>query len=143
MRKTAQHRRNRLVICESVRTDPIHGGGQWCSRQLAEGVVSLTYNRRAEFPSAMTLDASVLKERVSSSIPTREPAMLLRLKQSSPDSKPDTVDSTVQKIQFPFQERPKSRSFPNNDRTVCGQDFDRSSEVEKQPPHRRPIADRN
>ena len=76
-------------------------GGPWCSWQLAGGAVALTYDRRAGFPTAMTLetstnlenwqpaagvsqllplDASGLGERVSWSIPTTEPRLFLRLK---------------------------------------------------------------
>ena len=78
-----------------------NNGGPWCSWQLADGAVALTYARRAGFPTAMTLetstnledwqpatgvsqvlplDASGLSERVSWSIPTMEPRLFLRLK---------------------------------------------------------------
>jgi hypothetical protein len=78
-----------------------HDGGPWNSWQRAGGAVAFTYDRRAGFPSAMTLevstnlkdwqpavgvsqvlplDASGLKERVSWSIPTTEPVLFLRLK---------------------------------------------------------------
>lgn len=72
----------------------------WCSWQLVDGAVALTYDRRVGFPTDMTLetsvdleewqpavgtsqvqalDASGLSERVSWSIPTTEPKLFLRL----------------------------------------------------------------
>jgi hypothetical protein len=73
----------------------------WCSMQLADGAVALTYVRRTGIPAPMTLeistnledwqpavgvfqvdplDASGLSERVSWSFPTTEPRLFLRLK---------------------------------------------------------------
>ena len=86
-----------LLLGNAVEND----GGPWCSWQLADGAVALTYDRRAGIPTAMTLetstnledwqpavggsqvlplDASGLGERVSWSIPTTEPKLFLRLK---------------------------------------------------------------
>lgn len=81
--------------------DPFgNDGTPWCSWQLADGAVALTFDRRAGFPTDMTLetsidleewqpavgasqvqppDASGLSERVSWSIPTTERKLFLRL----------------------------------------------------------------
>ena len=76
-------------------------GGPWCSMQIANGALALTYVRRVGIPTPMTLelstklsdwqpavgvsqvlplDAAGLSERVSWSIPTTEPKLFLRLK---------------------------------------------------------------
>ncbi|MEO8616538.1 MAG: sialidase family protein, partial [Luteolibacter sp.] len=86
-----------LLLKNAVKND----GGPWCSWQLANSAVALTYVRRAGIPTPMTLeistnlkdwqpaagvsqvlplDASGLSERISWSIPTTEPRQFLRLK---------------------------------------------------------------
>ncbi len=76
-------------------------GAPWCSLQLANGALALTYVRRAGVPTPLTLelstnlkdwqpatgvsqvlplDAAGLSERVSWSFPTTEPRLFLRLK---------------------------------------------------------------
>ena len=75
--------------------------GPWCSLQVADGALALTYVRRAGVPAPMTLeistnledwqpavgvslvdplDASGLSERVSWSFPSTEPRLFMRLK---------------------------------------------------------------
>ncbi len=81
--------------------DPfVNEGNPWCSWQLADGAVALSYDRRGGFPTDMTLetsidmndwhsavgtsrvqplDASGLSERVSWTIPATEQKLFLRL----------------------------------------------------------------
>jgi photosystem II stability/assembly factor-like uncharacterized protein len=75
--------------------------GPWCGWQLQDDVVTLSYDRRAGFPSAMTLevsadlefwtlaegaptllplDASGLRERVTWTLPSTAPALFFRLR---------------------------------------------------------------
>ncbi|MEO7101624.1 MAG: hypothetical protein ABI162_19900 [Luteolibacter sp.] len=86
-----------LLLGNAIEND----GSPWCSWQLANSAVALTYTRRGGSPTALTLetstnledwqpatgasqilplDASGLSERVSWSIPTTGPRLFLRLK---------------------------------------------------------------
>ncbi len=75
--------------------------GPWCSWQLQEDTATLSYERRAGFPTAMTLevstdltawsaatgtpqllplDASGLRERITWTLPATAPALFFRLR---------------------------------------------------------------